>query len=248
MPPWCTPDARPTTPDGQTWPELARGVDPLPLTDEDRAVEPADEVRDREPSVRNGHVVHNDAVTEEDRVRGAGTGRSAERGQVVERAAAAPILCHDHAGIRGARTGQLAVGASRAEDRHRLRRGPRRDGHFQPAVDERHVVSLDSVGGVRGIEGGRRRVAATHEERRPGGYAPCTRRRSSASAASAHPPCGRTRSRKPRRGRGARHADARSSRRQARACHASAASPAPSAPPAARAVPLACGSPATPPA
>ena len=41
LPPWCTPDARPTTPDGQTWPELARGVDPLPLTDEDRAVEAA---------------------------------------------------------------------------------------------------------------------------------------------------------------------------------------------------------------
>ena len=41
LPPWCTPDARPTTPDGQTWPELPRGVDPLPLTDEDRAVEAA---------------------------------------------------------------------------------------------------------------------------------------------------------------------------------------------------------------
>ena len=54
------------------------------------------------------------------------TGTRDERGQVVERAAAAPILCHDHAGVRGARTGQIAVGASRAEDRHRLRRGAAR--------------------------------------------------------------------------------------------------------------------------
>ena len=42
LPPWCTGPMRDRRPRmGRPWPELPRGVDPLPLTDEDRAVEAA---------------------------------------------------------------------------------------------------------------------------------------------------------------------------------------------------------------